>query len=177
MPFHIGRYAFGLGAALAILVGCGAQSPIGAPLTAPNAAALPESMHPNSELSGEKFSSTETRSRCSSKGQFSIAGTFHASGDASGPFPGTFSARGKVAVTLKTLSFREHFQIRSGSNVLFGFARLPNSYGSPTFACTKKSNGELGFTVINLRYRVKQSQARGNASSDLYDGSFTESFN
>src|SRR5580704_16140174 len=113
MPFHIGPYAFGLAAAVAMLVGCaGSQSPIGAPLTAPNAATMPQTLHPNSELSGETFSATKTRSSCSSKGQFSIAGTFHASGDASGPFPGTFSARGKVDVTLKTLSFREHFQIR-----------------------------------------------------------------
>jgi hypothetical protein len=169
----VGRHTFGICAAMAMLAGCaGSQVPIGAPLIAPSAS----SVHPSSELSGERLSSAKATSSCSSKYSFSITGSFHASGKARGPFSGKFTARGRVNVTFKTISFDEHFKIRSGSQTIAGFARFSNASGSPTFGCSKKSNGKLSFSLSDLRYRVKHSHAHGSASSSLYRGSFSESF-
>jgi hypothetical protein len=155
-------------AAVAMLAGCSGAT-TGAPPTLPNALA-----RPNSELSGETFSSAHATSACSTGSRYSISGTFHASGKARGPLPGTFTARGQVKVSVTTLSFSEHFRIRSGSQVIAGFARAPASSGSPTFGCSRSH--KLSFAVEQLHYRVKRSHAPGGAAADLSGSSFSEGF-
>lgn len=151
-----------------MLGGCSGAR-IGAPPIVPNALA-----RPNSELSGETFSSARATSHCSTGSKYSISGTFSASGKARGPFPGTFIARGQVNVSITMLSFSEHFRIRSGSQVIAGFASAPASSGSPTFACSKSS--KLSFAVEQLLYRVKGAHAHGGAAADLSGRSFNEGF-
>lgn len=169
-------FALGLCAAVGPLAGCGrAQQPITAPNAVwPSSARPATAERPNATLSGEKFSADGASSTCSSKSSFSIAGTFHASGKARGPYPGKFTAHAKIKVTLTTLSFREEFQIRSGSQLISGVASIPSSFGSPTFACSK--SGQLGFAVDDLRYRAKRLHAHGSGGASLYSGRFDESF-
>jgi len=161
------RYALSVSVAAAMLSGCGGQRDMQQPL--PNALT-----RLNSELSNETFSSAHATSRCSSDSTYSISGTFSASGKARDPFPGTFTAHGQVNVSITMLSFSEHFRIRSGSQVIAGFASASASTGSPTFACSKSS--KLSFAVEQLLYRVKGSHARGGAAADLSGRSFNEGF-
>jgi hypothetical protein len=170
---YLERFALTLLSA-AVLVGCGVDS-----AAIPSSPAMPghalSVARPSSPLAGETLSSAHATSECSSGSSYSISGTFHVSGKARGPFPGTFTARGQVNVSIRTLSFSEHFQIRSASRTISGSASAPPSSGSPTFACSK--SGKLGFTVEQLVYRVKKVfRARGSAEADLSGGSFKESF-
>jgi hypothetical protein len=153
-------------AAIVALAGCGtAQSP-DAPIAGGASSLLPGRAGPlHSKLSGEVFSSRRVTSTCSSKTQYSISGTFQASGKAGGPYPGNFTAHGHANVTLTKTVLVEHFQVRSGSLVIGGIAKIPNTFGSPSFACSR--SGELSFDVINLRYRVKSPHARGSAEASL----------
>jgi hypothetical protein len=153
---------------VAVLGGC-STAPIGAPPIASDGLA-----RPTAGLRGERFSSTQATSQCSSGSRYSISGTFHVSGKARGPFPGAFTARGQVKVSITTLKFSEHFQIRSGSQVIAGFASAPASSGSPTFACSIRH--KLSFAVEQLLYRVKGSHAVGGAAADLSGRSFSEGF-
>jgi len=162
------RYALSVSVSAAMLCGCSGAT-IGRPSVVPNALA-----RPNSELSGETFSSARATSHCSSGSRYSISGTFSASGKARGPLPGRFIAHGQVNVSITMLKFSEHFQIRSGSQVIAGFASAPASSGSPTFACSRSS--KLSFAVEQLLYRVKGSHARGGAAADLSGRSFNEGF-
>jgi hypothetical protein len=126
-----------------------------------------------SELSGEKFSSAKAASSCSSS-----SGSFEASGKASGPFPGTFTARGTVTVMVSTgaFTYHEHFEIKSGSRAIVGLAKsqAPSS-GSPVFGCSR--SGKMAFDAPIIQYRVKKSSARGSGSAGLSSNKkFDESF-
>ncbi len=126
---------------------------------------VPFARSPDSNLSGERFSSSKAKSSCSGD-----AGNFTVSGKARGPFPGMFTARGKVS---GVLIFHERFEIRSGSISISGSADSQAS-GTPTSGCSK--SGKLSFDFPILQYRMHHPRASGMGYAALSGANFTQDF-
>jgi hypothetical protein len=158
--------------AAALLEGCNSNSvPFETP-TALSAAPNPAGRD-DSRMSNETFASKDASSSCTGQGSV-ITGSFHASGIASGPFPGTFTLRGHLSVGLQSLDFHEHFRIVSGSHLISGSATIPDSSGSPVFGCSKR--GVLSFYATNLTYETKKPHASGSGYASLSGKQFGETF-
>ena len=125
-----------------------------------------------SKLAGETFSSSRATSSCSGN-----VGSFHASGKARGPFPGSFTARGTMTASASpgAFSYHERFTLKSGSASIAGSAeiRSPDS-GSPVFGCSK--SGQMAFDAPIIFYRAKPLHAHGAGSAGLSGSTFDQDF-
>jgi len=147
-----------------LLASCGGRGDVmNSPVS--TSAALPSAPGINAKLSGERFSSGKAKSSCSGS-----AGTFQGSGKARGPFPGTFTARGKLS---SGLIYHENFEIRSGSRSISGSADSEAS-GTPAYGCSK--SGKLSFDFPILRYREHHSKVSGYGYAALTGTQFVEGF-
>lgn len=137
--------------AILLLASCGGRSDLTNSL-APANATLPSVLSAGSSLSGERFSSSKATSSCNASG-----GTFEVSGKAGGPFPGTFTAHGRMS---EALIFHEKFAIRSGSSTITGSAESQAS-ATPTGGCS--NSGVLSFDFPILHYRGHDGAGTGYA--------------
>ena len=162
--FALSRSGIALFASVFVLASCGGRSDImNSPVsTTPT---LPSAWSIDSKLSGERFSSSKAKSSCSGN-----AGIFRVSGKARGPFPGTFTTRGKVR---GGLIFHERFEIRSGSRSISGSADSQPS-GTPSGGCSK--SGKLSFDFPILQYRTHHPNASGMGHAALFGANFTQGF-
>jgi hypothetical protein len=143
------RHALNIGMAAAILAACGGgastpASPLG------NVGAPPLEKSNDSKLIGEVFTALGKDvyiypQACSGK----LSAKFTASGNATGPYPGTFTASGHwgqfVIYHSLVWAFSENFTITSGSNTISG-AFVRTGGGNGNFTCN-----EFG-AVHGLRY-------------------------
>jgi hypothetical protein len=151
-------------ASVFVLASCGERSdvmnsPVSTTPTRPSVWSI------DSRLSGERFSSAKATSSCSGS-----AGIFQVSGKARGPFPGTFTARGKLS---DGLIFHERFEIRFGSGSISGSAGSAAS-GTPSAGCSK--SGKLSFDFPILQYRTHHPKASGMGHASLFGANFTQGF-
>lgn len=145
-----------------VLASCGGRSEM---MNSPVSTTLPSAWSIDAKLSGERFSSSKAKSSCSGD-----AGTFQVSGKARGPFPGMFTARGKVS---GALIFHERFEIRSGLRSISGSADSQAS-GTPTGGCSKR--GKLSFDFPILQYRTHHQNISGMGYAALSGANFTQRF-
>jgi hypothetical protein len=183
---NLGLWALSGCVAAVLLAGCaGPQEPVGAPGAVPQYAATIlhgsrpiSSTRSDSKLSGETLTSTKVTSSCRtySKGSDSwTSGTFHVRGNASGPFSGTFTARGQAAenggsIILPSSHLDEHFTITSASQEISGHA-LYGNLGLP-FIC---SNHILSFEISSFPYKLRDHRG-GTASATLENGASGQTF-
>ena len=150
---------------LAMLAACGgAQTP---PLAGVQSQATLR-VNPNSKLSGEALSGTKVRvyypnKQCPYFGVSAVR--FIATGTATGPYPGTFKAKGYWAShpggkgRLPGTDFGERFMILSGSVIYSGGAH---------YTTDQHDYGNCGsFAIGQARYRSKLLQARGTAAVNI----------
>ena len=127
-------------------------------------------------VGGESLNATSYSYQCEgTKHPLLLKVTFTASGEATGPFPGTFTASGvydwddSVSGLGK---FREGFTITSGKRTLTGRIHLRRS--GPSAGCNFIQSGQYGYT---LGYRMHDDRGRvwaGNAGAYINDPTFAE---
>ncbi len=169
MGSDLSCYALSGCVAAAMLTGCGGSQPPTGPLGVQNFT-----------LTGETFSSDKAHSFCNEGrvvSTFYITVDFKASGNARGPFPGEFTARGFAQITVprnpkKTAYvFHETFKVTSGSKEFSGLGGI----GKGTkFALTCRHSDHNRFSVSGIHYKVDK--MGGTARVILNERSFTESF-
>jgi hypothetical protein len=157
---------------VAMLTACGgAQMP-------PLAGALSQStlgVNPDTKLSGEVLSGTNVRLRYpyNQCPFFGIAVVdFIASGTATGPYPGTFRAKGQWSSENQYRNthtgFDEHFTITSGSASYSG--------GVHYFSDQHAYGGCTSISLDQARYKSKLLNARGRAAVNISKDGFSEQF-
>lgn len=126
---------------------------------------------PASVLSGETLTSTRLKSHC--QAAIDLSAKFHASGNASGPFPGTFTVEGGFGGggPMGGGYFKEHFKITSGSDVILGFV----SKASGSRSCSGGSIGKFVFDG-SVPYKTKLPHSKGMSEVDISASSFSETF-
>jgi hypothetical protein len=171
----------GFSMAAAMLAGCGGSQSAIIP-SAGSDSGITRSTLPTLTLSGETLSSTKVHRGCqwvaSSIESWTVK--FRAAGAADGPLPGTFTARGYVNRTVQHsvthYSFRETFDIASGSKHVSGTATGGQNF---SLTCDHSSPNQSGFSVTAASYKARHGQIRGtttSALSGLGGSSFSESF-
>jgi hypothetical protein len=155
--------------AAAALAGC---SSFGSPV-AQNAAPQALAQLAASNFAGERFTSSYVSARCLlTPGGPEL--TYMATGSATGPLPGTFSASGNVLdfALEKKLLFSETFQVQSGTQTFAGTVK--KSHGVIRFSDCRKALKSDFFKAKRMTYSVDGS--RGRSSIDYSKLQFHESF-
>lgn len=163
----LSRYALIIGAAL-LLSGCAGPFGSGSPSFAPQGA-VQVAAH---AFAGETFTATAIDAPCLlTPGGPEIQ--FTASGTASGPFPGTFSASGSVFdfAMRNTITFSETFDVQSGSQTFSGSATATT--GIKFSGCPRNSKKDF-FIVKGAPYEVDRSRGKTEVRYDKLQ--FSESF-
>ena len=163
--------ALGSVASIAWLSGCGGHRAGVDPSALPGAGAPLASSALS--ISGEAFVATKVFSHC--RHGDVLQARFHASGNATGPLPGTFTAFGAVkngGLIGSGQLFEEHFTIESGTHTITGTARQRNVFPN----CSRGSAGQLVFDSDSLHYRIEDRHSKGTSTVDMRNGSFSESF-
>ena len=163
------RLVLSASVAFAALAGCGSfQAPVaqnGIPQATAQLAA--------NNFAGERFTSSYVSAKCLlTPGGPEL--TYTATGSATGPLPGTFSASGTVLdfALRETFEFSETFEVQSGTQTFSG--QVEKSHGVVRFNdCRKKAKSEV-FKAKRVRYSVDGS--RGKSSIDYSKLLFHESF-
>ena len=153
-------YTFGICAAVAILAGCGgSQMSIGQPTGVQSPTLVRASLSLNGEMFAAK--AMQVKRNC----QFGLGSVveFSAKGTASGPVPGSFTAKGKAYEGMSFFDFHESFTIISGKQRVFGIA---NARKFVHAVCPIGKNGG-DFEVDDAHYRQKGSQDHGLTSAIL----------
>ncbi len=164
-----GRLILGASVVAAALTGCGSfQAPVpqnGAPQATVQLAA--------DGFAGEQFTSSYVSAKCLlTPGGPELVYT--ATGSASGPVAGTFSAAGSVLdfALLKKFMFSETFEVQSGTQTFAG--TVNKAHAVIRFSgCRKKAKSEA-FKAKRVTYSVDRS--RGKSSIDYSKLQFRESF-
>jgi hypothetical protein len=164
-----GRLILNASFAAAALTGCGAfQAPV-----AKNWAPQATMRFAADDFSGEKFTSSYVSAKCLlTPGGPELVYT--ATGSASGPLAGTFSASGSVLdfALLKKFMFSETFEVQSGTQTFAG--NVNKAHAMIRFSgCRKKAKSEI-FKAKRVTYSVDGS--RGKSSIDYSKLQFHESF-
>ncbi len=169
---HVIRWALAFCAAPSMLFGCGGSQRLITPATTISA------VRPDSILSGETLKSIKARSYCVGN-KAKQSGDFHARGTASGPFSGTFTAKGLAGDSEARREpslwyLDEHFTITSASQEISGHVRQGGA--GKVVSCSKHV---LSFEISSFPYKLKRHRG-GTASVTLTNGvsrqTFTESF-
>jgi hypothetical protein len=166
------HYALSVCAAGAMLAGCGGSAQLPnptapAPVTNSRAAdrftspsnAVPERVGSDTS-STERLAGTAKLSRCNLRTRFRVRGV------ATGPNPGTFTAKGVwgSAFPEQGWFFRESFVITSGSQTIDGHIDAGGS-GSPPFSCTVVKKDIFSYSTPMVS---------GNAKVNIWSGHIHE---
>ena len=171
---HLSRHVLCVCVVAISLTACGG-SQIGTSQTREQA--LPFVVRTNAtSLHGESFSSDNGADKCITTPAGPYA-DFKATGKASGPFPGTFRASGKVMHmeigSNRNYYFNESFEIKSGSQTISGTAHREGKPGKwISFACRP---GHGDFALTGAHYRAAHSQP-GETSATLSKPNFKQTF-
>jgi hypothetical protein len=163
------RFTLTVGIAAAALAGCGSLQGTVAQNAAPQATV----QLAVSNFAGEKFTSSNVTARCLlTPGGPEL--TYTATGSASGPLPGTFSASGNVLnfAIMKTIVFSETFEVQSGTQTFAGTVK--KAHGAVGFNGCRKAVKSDSFKAQRLTYSVDDS--RGKSRIDYSKLQFHESF-
>jgi hypothetical protein len=164
----IGHFTLSVTVAAAALAGCGSSQGS----VAPNPALQTTVRIAANDFAGEKFTSTKVSTSCLlTPGGPQI--NYTATGSASGPLPGTFSASGSVLHLgpISTFSFSEAFEVQSGTQTFSG--KVKQSHGTIGFNGCRKAKSEV-FKAKRVTYSVDRS--RGKSSIYYSKLQFRESF-
>jgi hypothetical protein len=163
------RLTLSAGVAAAALAGCGSFQGAVAPNVAPQTTVQLAA----SSFAGEKFTSTYVSASCLLTPGGPLL-KYTATGSATGPLPGTFSASGNVLdfALEKTFQFSETFEVQSGTQTFSG--EVEKSRGVIGFSGCRKALKSDSFKANSVRYRVDHS--RGKSSIDYSKLQFNESF-
>ncbi|MGC9993418.1 MAG: hypothetical protein ABSD52_13635 [Candidatus Cybelea sp.] len=157
------------GVAAAALAGCGSfQGPV-----AQNSAVQPMVQIGANSFAGEKFTSSYVSTKCLlTPGGPEL--TYTATGSASGPVQGTFSASGSVLdfALEKTFMFSETFEVQSGTQTFAG--KVKKSHGVLEFGGCREATKNDSFRARRVIYTVDRS--RGSSSIDYSKLQLHESF-
>jgi hypothetical protein len=161
-----------------MLAACGGQQPAvgGASFGAiPTAGDLAQ---PLSAFRGETFSAKKINSECVAGGYsgFSFLSiNYYAAGKSSGPYPGTFVAKGSAGEATKqgqstSYGFQEEFKITSHRRHFFGVVTSRHEFS------VQECHGyyDNGFQITRSRYHAVHSS--GRSAVTLTPQSFSESF-
>ncbi|HEY2475389.1 MAG TPA: hypothetical protein VGI19_11385 [Candidatus Cybelea sp.] len=163
-----GPFSLGVGIVAVALAGCGSF-----PGAQVQNAALPATVGlAANSFAGEKFTSTYVSTTC----VFTPGGpqlNYMATGSASGPLPGTFSASGSVLhfALRNTFLFSETFEVQSGTQTFTG--KVKQSDGVIRFSGCRSAKREF-FKATRVTYSVDRS--RGKTSIYYSKLQFDESF-
>lgn len=151
----LGRLILNVSITAATLAGCSSlQGPI-----AQNAAPQTTVQLAANNFAGEKFTSTNVSATCLlTPGGPQL--TYTATGSASGPLSGTFSASGSVLHSgiLNRFSFSETFEVQSGTQTFAGTVK--QSHGVIGFnGCRKMAKSEF-FKAQRVTYSVDRSTGK-----------------
>jgi len=163
------RFKLSAGIAAAALAGCGFfEGPV-----AQNASPQAIAQRATNNFAGERFTSSYVSAKCLlTPGGPEL--TYTATGSATGPLPGTFSASGTVLdfALRETFEFSETFEVQSGTQTFSG--TVEKSRGVIRFNdCRKKAKSEV-FKAKRVKYSVDGS--RGRSSIDYSKLQLRESF-
>jgi hypothetical protein len=159
-----------------VLAACGGQQPPvgGASL----GAILPggDLAQPLSRFSGETFSAKKINSACivdGYSGATFLNITYYVNGKSSGPYPGTFVAKGSAGEVIKqgySYGFREEFKITSNRRHFFGVVTSRHKFA------VQECHGyyDNGFQITRSRFHAVHSFGRSVVT--LTPQSFSESF-
>ena len=164
-----GRLILGASFAAAALTGCGSfQAPV-----AQNSIRQATVQRAASNFAGESFTSSYVSAKCLlTPGGPELVYT--ATGSATGPLPGTFSASGSVLdfALLKKFMFSETFAVQSGTQTFSG--KVKKAHAAIRFSgCRKKAKSEV-FKAKRVTYSVDG--LRGKSSIGYSKLQFHESF-
>jgi hypothetical protein len=106
------------------------------------------------KLRGETFSSANAPNGCVTSGRRVVALSFHAKGQASGPFPGTFSLTGEATPTAGSPYFSETFTIKSGSKTISGSAST-TSLKAMKITCNTRTHRSRSYSFTNVPANVE----------------------
>lgn len=131
--------------------------------------------HPmGSPMSGEVLTGSSVHLTChkgDGKTNLIARGKFTASGTASGPYPGTFTARGRWAVTggyFEGFGLRESFTVSSGASTFSGRMWVFNDYTFLGHPCKP--------VFRDLTYLLNSSGWTGSATAEISKKSLSETF-
>ena len=126
-----------------------------------------------SGFAGEKFTSTYVSASCLLTPGGPLL-KYTATGSATGPLPGTFSASGNVLdfALEKTFQFSETVELQSGTQTFAG--KVEKSRGVVGFSGCRKALKSDSFKAKRVRYSLDHS--RGKTSIDYSKLQFNESF-
>jgi hypothetical protein len=162
-----------------VLVACGRPQP---PVATASFGAIPpaaELAQPLSTFSGETFSAKKINSDCNIVelgSSVSLTLTYYVAGKSSGPYPGTFLAKGTANEGVLTnyhsytYYFHEKFKVTSHRRQISGDVRSRREFSVQ--GCL--SSYENSFHITGARYRVEHSS--GRTAITLAPQSFSESF-
>lgn len=108
----------------------------------------------NGKLRGETFSSSHAPNGCVTSGRRVVSLSFRAKGQASGPFPGTFTLTGEATLTAGSPYFSETFMIKSGSKTISGSAST-TKLKAMKVTCNTRTHRSRSFTFTNVPANVE----------------------
>jgi hypothetical protein len=163
------------------LAACGRPQP---PVAEASLGAIPAAgdlAQPLSTFSGETFSTKKINSYCQYVevgGEVSLSLTYYVAGKSSGPYPGTFLAKGFASESFPSYRynfysyyFHEKFKVTSHRRQFYGVVRSRREFSVQ--GCDGYSVN--GFSITGARYGVKHSSS-GRTAITLTPQSFSESF-
>jgi hypothetical protein len=165
----LASFTVSVAGAAAVLAGCGSfQAPV-----AQNAATQATVHLTAINFAGEKFTSTSVSASCLLTPGGPLL-KYTATGSASGPVTGTFSASGNVLdfALLKTFQFSETFEVQSGTQTFAGTVK--KRHGTVGFSGCHKASKSDSFKATRVAYSVDHS--RGKTSMGYSKLQFHESF-
>lgn len=159
-----------------MLAACGGQQPT---VGAASFGAIPRAVdlaQPLSAFSGETFSAKKINSECVVDGYSGaefLTINYYVAGKSSGPYPGTFVAKGSAGEAIKqsySYGFREEFKVTSHRRHFFGVVTSRHEFS------VQECHGynDSGFQITRARYRAIHSS--GRSAVTLTPQSFSESF-
>jgi hypothetical protein len=161
-----------------VLAACGGQQPTVGRASPGAVLAAGDLAQPLSAFSGETFSTKKINSDCvidGYSGASFLTINYYVAGKSSGPYPGTFVAKGSAGEATKqgqstSYGFREEFKITSHRRHFFGVVTSRREFS------VQECHGynDSGFQITRARYRAIHSS--GRSAVTLTPQSFSESF-
>jgi hypothetical protein len=122
---------------------------------------------------GETFSSPNAPNGCVTSGGRVVSLSFRAKGQASGPFPGTYTLTGETTLSPRSPYFSETFMIKSGSKKISGSASTTN-VKAMNVTCNSRTHRSISFSFTNVPANVENTL--GLTSLGCTDRKFRQTF-